>query len=217
MQVSAHESWRFAVGIEQLPNAALFVRDALRLEVPPGPGIPPHVTGPLPVAGKVYTTQERRQAGLSWPGWWHQILAYEVGMSQPSDQADRRARLGRLAEDVGVPPDFNALSDRPALQDAVRAAFADGCRWAGEVRRNWLPPEEELFGWEITRAAAEEVAAHRSVPLGALQASVMVLMVEGVWWERFAPGAVLCSPTAAQDPADAHAIALDAFESCINR
>jgi hypothetical protein len=217
IQVLSSESWRFAVGIEELPNAALFVRDALDLEVPAGSGIPPHLAGPLPVINGTRTAQERREAGLSWPDWWYQILAHEIRMSQPGSQADRRAGLGQLAADIGTAPDFGALSDRPALRHAVQAAFLDGCRWTGKVRRNLLPPEAELFGWELIRAVAEEVTALRGVPLSVLQADVMVLLVEGIWWERFAPGVVLCSPMAADNPASARAIALDAFESYIDQ
>jgi hypothetical protein len=41
----------------------------------------------------------------------------------------------------------------------------------------------------------------------------MVLDVEGLWWRRVAPGAVLCSIAATEDPSTAGTILRDAFES----
>lgn len=63
---------------------------------------------------------------------------------------------------------------------------------------------------------AEDVASRRSVELGAVRGHVVVLMVEGVWWERFMPGVALCSAAATQDPAVARTILQEAFESGLN-
>jgi len=60
---------------------------------------------------------------------------------------------------------------------------------------------------------AEEVARRHRVSLGAVRARAVVLPVEGNWWQRFAPGAVLCSVNAARDPAMARTVLADAFES----
>jgi hypothetical protein len=47
----------------------------------------------------------------------------------------------------------------------------------------------------------------------AVRASAQVLPVEGVWWQRVRPRAVLCSVAAARDAATSRAALRDAFES----
>jgi hypothetical protein len=217
MQTAGSESWRFAEGIEQLPNTALFVRDAVGLVVPAGPTIPPRLAGPLPDRSQVLAPEVRSEAGRQWATWWQAILTHEARMQRGDHGADRPAWLRGLADDLHLivdTTDFAALSDRPVLRDAVRATFVEGCRWTDDQRSAWLPPARgPLFGWEMTRDVAEEVAARRGVGLDAVRACAVVLMVEGTWWRHFAPGVVLCSLSATQDPKIARTALQEAFES----
>lgn len=209
----ASESWRFSVGFEEIPNAALFVRDIMELDVPPGFMIPPHVAGPLPVMDRAFHGQEAREAGSQWADWWHRILNQEVLKNGVTHVTDQRTRLAHLADVVGVPPRFVELADYPALQKAAQTAFTAGCLWAGDMRRSLLSPHGELFDWTLTREVAEEVARTLRVGLGRVQAQAIVLIVEGIWWQRFAPGVILCSPAAALNPMIARDILQSGFRS----
>jgi len=65
------------------------------------------------------------------------------------------------------------------------------------------------------RAAAEQIARSHRVSPDAIRACAVVLPVEGIWWNRFAPGAVLCSVRAALDPGVARSVLTEAFESAL--
>jgi hypothetical protein len=69
----------------------------------------------------------------------------------------------------------------------------------------------------LIKQIAEDVAFDHHVSLDAVQAKVVVLPVQGTWWRRLAPGAVLCSPAAAVDHATAQVMLRDAFGSYVMR
>jgi hypothetical protein len=64
---------------------------------------------------------------------------------------------------------------------------------------------------------AEDVAFDRSVDLGDVRASAVVLDVEGSWWHLLAPGAVACSLAATAEPETAQLVLRRAFESGLRR
>jgi hypothetical protein len=119
---------------------------------------------------------------------------------------------------MGDPPEFAALSDRPALREALVLTFEEGCRWADGTRGSaHRRVGGAQFAWEVTKQVAGDVAFDRHVGIGAVDGLALVFAVEGSWWELFAPGVVLCSRAAAQDPMLARTILRSVFESGLAR
>lgn len=220
MQHAGSASWRFAEGIEQLPLVALFVRDAAGLDVPANRANPPRLDGSLPDHSALLDSERRATAGPFWTGWWQAVVAQGVRQHQGTPAGlDQRAWFRQRADEhraVFDPPELTSLADRPALREVVRATFEEALRWADARRRTLLLPPEGRHGqfdYDMTRAVAEQVARRHRVSPAAVRACAVVLPVEGNWWQRFAPGAVLCSVNAAHDPSAARTVLADAFES----
>jgi hypothetical protein len=157
---------------------------------------------------------------LDWPAWWSAIVAVEVERQQgcPAgvDQATWLRHLVGALAGVFDAPAFESLADRPALRTAVQETLEDARRWEHDQRRALLarlPGNAGHFDYDIVRAVAREVAHDRDVSQAAVQGCALVLPVEGRWWHRARPGAVLCSVHAARDPATARVVLKDAFES----
>jgi hypothetical protein len=220
MQFVGLPSWRFAEGFEQASLTALFVRDAASLEVPAGAGLPPRLDDAVPGRFVGLDADARAQAAADWPAWWSAIVAVEVERQQgrPAgvDQATRLRQMVGAPAGVFDPPAFQSLADRPALRRAAQETFEDARRWEHDQRRALLarlPDSAGHFPYDIVRAVAQEVAHGRDVSPAAVQGCALVLPVEGRWWHRARPGAVLCSVHAARDPATARVVLKDAFES----
>ena len=215
MQNAGNESWRFSEAIDQLPHAALFVRDSLDLQVPDGPAVPPRLVGSVPEFAHRLEPSIRDAAGQHWTIWWEAILTLEARVQlgdQGADRGEWRRSLAGVFRDLIDPPEWRSLTDRPALLTAVRMTFGDGCRWSDTARRPLLPPiGRPLFEWSVTRDMVKAVAIDLGVRVGTLAGCVNVLMVEGSWWCRFAPGVVLCSIEATRDPETTKAILHAAF------
>lgn len=140
-------SWRFAMGIEQLPLVALYVRDALGLPVAPGELVPPRLDLVLPDRSGLLDPDQRAAAGAQWADWWSAVLAHDVrghrGAPEGVDaHAWRRRSIGE-ATALFDPPEFSSLADRPDLQTALRASFPEALRSANELRRMLLHPPSE--------------------------------------------------------------------------
>jgi hypothetical protein len=65
----------------------------------------------------------------------------------------------------------------------------------------------------VVREVAEDVAFDHRVDAGEVRAWIFALDVHGSWWQRWAPGVVLCSFTAAEHPHTARVVLQDAFTS----
>lgn len=225
MRLAGSPSWQFGENVDQLPHAALFVRDAVGLPVPGSTVVPPRLLGTVPDHSGTIPSEARREAGAAWVGWWRAVLAHLVRIHRivpPSGASmrDRTEELRRVAAEdrrrIVDPPTFASLEDRPGLRAAVREAFAEGCRWADERRLAWLRPRHgAIFGWSTVRDVAEEVASRRRVSPGDVRACAIVLLVDGTWWQRVAPGVVACSVGVGRDPVTARTVLADAFESGI--
>jgi len=144
MQSAGSPSWRFAEGIEQLPLVALFVRDAVGLDVPPSPVNPPRLDGDLPAHPAQRDSELRATAGAFWTGWWQALLALDVRQHQGTPSGvDQRAWFRQRADEhraVFDPPEFTSLADRPALREVVRTTFEEALGWADARRRTLLLP-----------------------------------------------------------------------------
>jgi hypothetical protein len=203
------QSWSFAHGIEQLPHAAVYVRDAAGLEPPPDPVLPPRLGVADDQRRDVLDAAGRAEAGAQWLRWWRGLVAAE---------ATERVSPGEVIQYSWWPGDDGriaglGLGDQSALQQAVAAAFYDGCRWFGRHRLPEPGTGRECFEWHLVRDVAEQVARGHQVSLGAVRGTAVVLRVDGNWWAGFGPGVTACSVTCAQDPQTARDVLLEAFES----
>lgn len=221
MEFTGTTSWRFAEsGRDEMSHVALFIRDALGLPVPPGPAMPPPLFGTFPDHRGLLSTEQRQEAGHQWTDWWATVLGVHVQLQAESADPGMsavRETLRARNEQAGSPPDFAALADRPALQQAAVDAFPYAHRWVGQLRLEQRDEREGNFRYRLVRQVAEDVAFDRRVDLGAVRASAAVLEVEGIWWHLVAPGAVVCSQLAAADPTTAELILRQAFESSLRR
>ncbi len=163
MRLVGQPSWSWSTSSANSLELALYVRDALALDI--GDGAPP-LTGSIPTATSAATPAELREAPAQWPSWWEALVARELWLqaqkaAHPSSPGDRDFFDAFLQQtrDAGMPPDFEGLSDRPALQRAalrlaraatVRANAMDsapeqplppiGFAWVAERRRRLVAP-----------------------------------------------------------------------------
>lgn len=220
MHLAGTSSWRLEVKESQLCELALFVRDAAGLTVAGVAGDVPALRGAVPALSPALNAEMRRAASDQWRSWWVQILDFEFrdGVDDPVDARARVRQLVSEHEAICDPPAFESLSDRPALQAAVRAGFPELGVWESSRPR---PGREgrpvSSLQWSVIKQVAEDVAFDRQVSPEAVRAKVAVLRVQGAWWRRFVPGAVLCSPSAAADRSMAQALLRDAFDSYLMR
>lgn len=220
MRHAGTASWRFAEGIEQLPVAALYVRDAVELAMPAGGLIPPRLDAAVPDRSDLLDAAQRAAAGVEWAGWWHAVLAEDVGDHRgPPDGVEQHAWMRQRMLDTRTlfdPPEFESLADRPALRAAVSGSFPEAPRWADQLRGTLLRAASgrpAQFDYQLVRAAAEQTARQHRVQPGMVSACAVVLPVVGHWWQRYAPGAIVCSVHAAHDPDVARDALTDAFTS----
>lgn len=216
MRVAGAPSWRLEGKNSDLCEFALFARDAVGLatvedDVPP-------LIGAVPDLSRILDASAREAASDQWSDWWRAILDFEF-QERLDAHADHAARARqRIVERVAVfdPPDFSSFAGWPDLRAAARPAFEPYTEWGADRRaagRDGSP--HSPLDWSLMKQVAEDVAFDRRVSLDAVQAKVAVLPVQGTWWRRVAPGAVLCSPAAAGDPQTAHTLLRDAFDSYV--
>jgi hypothetical protein len=219
VQIEGTRSWRFGASAgDQLPHVALFVRDAVALPVAAGPAVPPRLAGSVPDHRDLLDEDERQIAGHQWTSWWHAVLGVSAGAQQAS-RADLigLSDLRTRHEQVGSPPDYAALLDRPALRRAVVKTFLEAHQWVDSQRPGSRGLREAPFPHRLVARVAEDVAFDRSVDIGDLHGSAVLLHVEGSWWHLMSPGAVVCSMEAAAQPDEAELILRRAFESGLQR
>jgi hypothetical protein len=219
VQLEGMRSWRFRASAgDQLPHVALFVREAVGLSVAAGPAVPPRLAGSVPDRRDLLDEDERQIAGHQWTSWWEAVLGVDADAQEasPTDLtglADLRTRH----EQAGSPPDYSALVDRPALRRAVVETFLEAHRWVDSERLGLRGQREAPFPHRLVAQVAEGVAFDRSVDIGDIHGSAVLLHVEGSWWHLFAPGTVVCSIGAAAQPDEAESILRRAFESGLQR
>ena len=120
---------------------------------------------------------------------------------------------GRRRGSVGQPPEFTALAHAPQLRAAVRASFNDVSRW----RRHRVSRLEAGSNVDVVKQAVDDVAFDREVPVEALNGTLVVLPVEGVWWRRIAPGQILCSDTATSSPETFYQVVYEVVTSSLEQ
>jgi hypothetical protein len=210
-------SWRFAIDVSELLHAALFVRDAVRLPVAGGTDIPPRLEGDVPDLASRLAPEVRGEAAGAWSVWWETLLELELRKDRIAGDRDQMGDFHRHMSQTVDAPDWSSLDNRPALQAAVRLAFADGARWAGSALEPLKMPDQKrpTFRWAWVRDGAKHVAGDHAVGIGDVHGSAKVLLVEGSWWVVPRPGVVLCSVLAAEEENIARQILRDVFESAV--
>ena len=222
MRVDGFHSWRLAVsGADDLSFLALYVREAVRLAPPADSAIPPPLRVTPPDRSEVLTDDERDQASEAWQGWWRDILGYQARLQGPPDDAGDftdwvRFNSAERAAIIGDVPDFEALSDRPALRRAVTSLFMEAHAAQCAPRVDGAAGEPQI-SWAVVREAAEEVSARHRVPIGDVQGVVIVLPVQGTWWCSADAGEVVCSDACLVDDATAGQVVRGAFTSGLVR
>ncbi|MGY1590911.1 hypothetical protein ACI79D_02925 [Geodermatophilus sp. SYSU D00708] len=214
MRTTGSPSWQLTEAEGDRAHVLLYIRDVAALEVSAEVDAPPRLVGLPPHHSPVWDDDLRRRAGREWAQWWRALL--EVEGREQSD-ADDDASFWAWAEDLGRvwdAPEFPSLADRRDLREVTLTLYPEARRWvdAGPSSPSRLRGEGH-FPWATVRDTAEGVAAERGVSPGEVRGRVVVLDVESLWWRRVAPGTVLCSTAATEDPAAARAILRDAFGS----
>jgi hypothetical protein len=222
MQDAGTPSWRWGESGSQLAHVALYLRDSYGLAVPAHLDVPPPLTPAVAPAPAALSERDRDAAGQQWTSWWDEIIDLDVRRREievPGNDARARVRaLLAERERVADPPDFEALANRPELRRLVAASYEEACRWDGPPRRRRSDPATERgahFEWDLIRQVAEDVAFDRQVSIDAIDGRALILSVEGLWWTRAAPGAVLCSAAVTTDPVLAQVVLRDAFLSAL--
>lgn len=219
MRKAGTESWRFAHDIDQSLHCVLYLRDAIGLKVDDRPGSPPRLVGEIPDRSRLLDFEATRTAAARWPSWWRAVVANQAltELQSSSEQTDSRAWLRELAARhrlVVDPPEWASLANCPALQDAARALWDEGCKWFDPARAQYLPPSgQDVFAWGQVRDGADRAVFEHDVTPGAINGCALVLLVEGSWWTLPTPGAALCSIAAARDPATSPVILKEVFDS----
>ena len=80
MKLAGSSSWTFGHGIEQLPHAALYVRDVTGLQPPPDPILPPRLALPDDERSDVFDEAGRAEAGAQWLRWWQALVVDEAAL-----------------------------------------------------------------------------------------------------------------------------------------
>jgi hypothetical protein len=204
-------AWRFAEDLGQLPHAVLYIRDAIRLPVEPGPAVPPALIGEIPDRSDRVEPSLVRDVAQAWATWWDAAVELDARAQLNSDMCANIA-----SGQMGNPATSPALNQAPVLRVAAASLFDESCEWAENARQPLLPPPRThpgRFDWQLTWGVAEAVAGDAGVDIGAINGAVSVLLVEGFWWKRVRPQFALCSFEAADDPEIAEDILRDVFTS----
>jgi hypothetical protein len=213
------ESWRFEKSIDELPHVALYVRDALRLEIVNQASNPPRLAGDIADRSDRLDAMIRRDTAREWPVWWEAIIGSvdEASSLPEGGTAFGRQRASRHVQYFD-PPFWDSLTDLPALRQAVSVTFDEASQFAEDVRRRAIiesPRPSPDFPYDLIRRAAEAVAAEAGVSIGVLDASASVIYVDGSWWRVLRRGELLSSIGAARDPDHAYSALTAVFKSVV--
>jgi hypothetical protein len=209
MRLAGSQSWTFGHRITQLPHAAIYVRDATGLEPPADSVLPPRLGVPGDERRDVLDEAGRAEAGAQWLRWWRGLVVAE---------ATERGSVGEVIQHSFWPGEDGKIAGlgpggQWALEQAVVAAFGDGCSWLHRWRSPVPETAQACFEWQLVRDVAEDVARRHQVSPGAVRGSVVALRADGNWWAGFGSGVAACSVACAQDPQTARDVLLEAFES----
>jgi hypothetical protein len=182
-----------------MPNAVLYVREALGLPVAKSPGVPPRLIDKVPDRSDLIQDADLTVAAAEWAAWWKAVGEFEARVQQLGGESAAQARneYRSLVEPETAP----ALSG--SLKAAAQTLYCECCHWVdvdpGPSRRV-NGGALAGFEWNLIHDAVEEVAAQAEVNTAEIRGVVSVLFVQGTWGAVTAPGFAWCSLAAANDP-----------------
>jgi hypothetical protein len=196
MQLAGSRSWRIDVSDSQLLDHAMFVRDVVRLPVPPSPEVPPPTGIATSDRTDVLSDADRPRAGQQWLWWWRRLVAYELTQRSLRDPGeDIRTRMQRrLVEHQRTfdPPAFDTLQRWPELRAATTATVDDARERQRTVNRP-ARAHKEHFDWTLNRDVAEAVITDYGVRPDQINALVLMIDAPTAWFHLPSPGVVICS------------------------
>jgi hypothetical protein len=207
MHTANAESWELRSEVPDEPHIALFVRDALELQIPSTMCEPlPPLEGEIPDLRVLVTEEEREKFGLAYPDWWGSsfrgaaLLAAHRGRNHPAAfHRELQAASARF---------YEPLTSHVQLRQKAAA-------WLVEHRKPHVrrPPDSRRRDWEIARDAVEAAATDLGVAPGELRANTSLLLVQCIWYATPAPGCLLYSPAVRDDARLFGEVLRDAFAS----
>ena len=186
MRVAGSKSWRLTFDVAQSPHIALFARDALGIDCDGGV---PRLLHRVPDQSQLIADQDPAAVATAWQAWWATMIPTS---SQP------------------LP------APGPALRRAIADLHDDACAWFEEHRKPWIVPRRDAHrDWQVSKSAAEAAASDRGVSPGDVHADSQLLLVDGNWWQRPAPGVLLYSPAVMIDEIQMHELLRATFASSV--
>lgn len=188
MRPAARPSWEFRSDVGFPTHAALFVRDALRLDTSADDAAPPRLTAAVPDRSGRLADAARSGALSAWLGVWHTLI----------DRPDAP---------------FVALETLQRAPFALEV-WDEAIRWANAARQplGRTDPASPI-PWATVDQTVAAVARDLGIEKNRLTGRAEFLMVRGAWWRVARPGVVLASLEAAEDPAMAQSMLRAAFVS----
>lgn len=175
MRRAQQPSWSFRGDLGFPAHAALYVRDALRLDTSADDVAPPALAGVVPDCSGRLVDAARGGAVSAWLGVWHALF--------------ERPDSPFVALETLKHPPFD-----PSLWD-------EAVRWANGAKRATAGPDPGgPIPWRVVNDAVTALARDAGVDPGRLHGAAEYLLVRGRWWRLLRPGLVVCSVEAASDP-----------------
>jgi hypothetical protein len=193
MRLAGSKSWRVSISNDQAPHVCLYVRDAFDL-VPVGPDVPPKLKDLTRATENELTPAEKGDLSSAWLHWWRRLTrvvgAAQLGQGHESMSRNeyREARIAARQSVMDPFEGFASLTSYPSLQRAAQQTWKDAVAWT-----NIHTTESSRHGSQIPRTVAERVIEENEVSPERVNASVVVLSVQGQWAHLTAPGMLLCS------------------------
>jgi hypothetical protein len=192
VQPDSSESWRLSTThANPTLHAALFVRDAFHLKPEDEAAIPPRLSGDVPNLSSLALSVDAVDASHEWATWWEKVIRYEGSVARGAyadDVRDGNLRAMSVARaDVFDPPYFSSMDKSPALQSLARTSHREALRWSKFHSTPVEVPEP------VVNSVVWEMCSFLHVNPARLDASIIVLDVEGVWSYLPEPGLLLLS------------------------
>ena len=193
MRLAGSKSWRLSTSNDQAPHVCLYVRDAFGL-VPIGPDVPPRLNDVIQVNELGTELSDKSDSSLAWLLWWrritHVIGTAQLGQGRETMSPDEYFQAHVAARQSVMDPfeGFESLTSYPSLRRAAQQTWKDGVAWTNTHATGPL-----RHGSLIPKTVAEQVVEENHVSPERVNASVLVLSVEGRWSHITAPGMLLCS------------------------
>jgi hypothetical protein len=189
-ELAVTRNWDSTVGQLEPLSVALYLRDALRLEIAQAAWIPPAT--PPPTRARVETGTDLGRASDEWLDWWNELLqeaATGRGLGKlVSWDAERASRL------VTASPSLYALAGG-VLPDAQRWASLRSREFARYRRGDAIAPASGRTGAETERHVLGRVSRRRGRRSAPLSIRIVVLPVEGAHGWQLRPNLLLVTPS----------------------